>query len=87
MRIPRDTGGEDLAKILEKVGYRVTRQTGSHMRLTATGPCEHHLTIPRHKSLRLGTLNGILTDVARHLSISKHELVRRIWAHEDEPGT
>ena len=87
MRIPRDTGGEDLAKLLEKVGYRVTRQTGSHMRLTTTGPREHHLTIPRHKSLRLGTVNGILTDVARHLSISKHELVRRLWGHESEPRT
>jgi predicted RNA binding protein YcfA (HicA-like mRNA interferase family) len=79
MKIPRDISGEQLAKLLEKVGYRLTRQTGSHMRLTATVTGEHHLTIPRHKSLRLGTLSGILGDVAQYLKISRDELIRRLW--------
>ena len=34
MRLPRDVSGTDLAKVLQAYGYRVTRQTGSHMRLT-----------------------------------------------------
>jgi predicted RNA binding protein YcfA (HicA-like mRNA interferase family) len=34
MRLPRDLSGEDLAGALKVFGYQVTRQTGSHMRLT-----------------------------------------------------
>ncbi len=79
MKLPRDISGEDLARLLEKLGYQVARQTGSHLRLTTTIPREHHVTIPRHEYLKLGTLNGILKDVAQHLKISKEELVRRLW--------
>lgn len=28
---------------------------------------EHHITIPNHKPLKVGTMNGILGDVASHL--------------------
>lgn len=79
MKLPRDISGEDLARLLEKLGYQVARQTGSHLRLTTATPNEHHVTIPRHEYLKLGTLNGILKDVAQHLKISKEELVRRLW--------
>jgi predicted RNA binding protein YcfA (HicA-like mRNA interferase family) len=34
MKLPRDLAGKDLAKALRKVGYEVTRQSGSHLRLT-----------------------------------------------------
>jgi len=34
MRLPRDISGSDLAKRLNQYGYRLTRQTGSHLRLT-----------------------------------------------------
>ena len=36
MRLPRDLSGSDLAQSLRKLGYSVTRQTGSHLRLTTT---------------------------------------------------
>jgi len=58
---------------------QVSRQTGSHMRLTTLQGGEHHITIPRHKSLRVGTLNGILTDVAEHLEIEREALVRALF--------
>ncbi len=45
MKLPRDIGGEELAKLLGKHGYEVTRQTGSHVRLTKTAGEEHHITI------------------------------------------
>ncbi len=32
-KIPRDISGLKLAKLLEKYNYRITRQTGSHIRL------------------------------------------------------
>jgi len=63
MRIPRDLGGEELARLLRRYGYEVTRQTGSHLRLTTRLKGEHHITIPRHKPLKVGTLNSILNNV------------------------
>ena len=80
MRLPRDVSGEELASLLKRYGYQITRQTGSHMRLTSTHRGdEHHITIPRHKNLRVGTLNGILRDVADYLQISKEELIRELF--------
>jgi len=46
MRLPRDLSGTDLANTLGQLGYVVTRQTGSHMRLTTSESGEHHITIP-----------------------------------------
>jgi len=34
MKTPRDLSGSELAKALRKLGYVVTRQTGSHLRVT-----------------------------------------------------
>ena len=43
MKLPRDMGGEELAALLGKYGYKITRQTGSHIRLTSTSKgFEHH---------------------------------------------
>ncbi len=74
-RLPRDLSGEDLAGALRRLGYSVDRQTGSHLRLTTGTAGEHHITIPRHASLRVGTLAGILADVAAHHGIGRQELV------------
>lgn len=79
MRLPRDVSGEELAVRLRRYGYEVTRHTGSHMRLTTTQEGEHHVTIPRHGSLRIGTLNAILNDVSEHLGIPKHTLVETLF--------
>ncbi len=35
MRIPHDLSGSDLVRRLRRLGYAVTRQTGSHWRLTS----------------------------------------------------
>lgn len=63
MKIPREVSGEELIRRLGKLGYKPTRQTGSHVRLTRiSDKGEHHITVPVHKTLRIGTLNNILTD-------------------------
>lgn len=75
MRLPRDVSGERLAVLLGRHGYEVTRQTGSHMRLTSTLRGRgHHVTIPRHAVLKVGTLSAILADVARYLESTREEL-------------
>jgi predicted RNA binding protein YcfA (HicA-like mRNA interferase family) len=52
LKLPRDLSGEKLARLLHRFGYEITRQTGSHMRLTsAIKNFEHHLTIPAHKQV------------------------------------
>ena len=78
MKLPRDMGGEELAGKLRRHGYEVTRQTGSHMRLTTFKGGEHHVTIPRHKPLRVGTLNMVLRDVADHLNMNRDDLIRSL---------
>ena len=79
MRLPRDLGGEELAVLLRRCGYEVTRQTGSHMRLTTMLEGEHHITIPHHKPLRVGTLSAILRDVAEHLGIPRQTLMETLF--------
>jgi predicted RNA binding protein YcfA (HicA-like mRNA interferase family) len=79
MRLPRDLSGADLVKRLGRFGYSATRQTGSHMRLTSTTHGEHHITIPNHDPLRLGTLAAILAGVAAHHGLTRDELIQRLF--------
>ena len=79
MRLPRDLSGRALARALGSLGYRLTRQTGSHIRLTTLEHGEHHLTIPDHDALRVGTLSGVLAAVADHFSLSKDDVVKRLF--------
>lgn len=79
MRLSRDVSGEELAVLLTRYGYEVTRQAGSHMRLTTRQEGEHHVTISRHGSLRVGTLSAILSDVAEHLGISRQTLMEGLF--------
>ncbi len=78
MRLPRDMDAASLIKALGRLGYSVTRQTGSHIRLTINDPDQHHLTVPNHSPIKIGTLNSILTEVADHLRISRDQLLHRI---------
>jgi predicted RNA binding protein YcfA (HicA-like mRNA interferase family) len=79
LRLPRDVSGDELARALGDLGYRMTRQTGSHLRLTTLEGGEHHVTVPRHPALRVGTLAGILGDVAAHLGSTRDALVERLF--------
>lgn len=79
MKLPRDLSGAQLAKALARIGYRTTRQTGSHLRLTTATPAEHHITIPLHNPLRVGTLAAILADIAAHQEINRDELLDRLF--------
>jgi predicted RNA binding protein YcfA (HicA-like mRNA interferase family) len=78
VKLPRDLSGSELAKALSRIGYRVTRQSGSHIRLTIDVPSQHHVTVPAHDPLKVGTLSGTLNDVAAHLKIDRDELLRRL---------
>lgn len=78
MRIPRDLSGADLVKRLGRLSYGVTRQTGSHIRLTSRVEGEHHVTISNHDPLRIGTLAAILDGVAAHHGLTREALLLRL---------
>jgi len=78
-RIPRDISGKELIKALHVLGYKQTRQIGSHIRLTTFENGEHHITIPNHDPIRIGTISNIITEIAFHFQISKDELIKRIF--------
>lgn len=80
MKLPRDISGARLAAALSRLGYRVDRQSGSHVRLTTQSPREHHVTIPAHDPIKIGTLNAILRDVAAHAGLDREALLQRLFA-------
>jgi predicted RNA binding protein YcfA (HicA-like mRNA interferase family) len=53
--------GERLVKALERAGWQVVRQRGSHVRMKHPDR-RVSLTVPLHRELKRGTLSGILTD-------------------------
>ena len=79
MKLPRDLSGRDLAKALERLGYQVTRQTASHIRLTRYEGGAHHVTIPDHDVLKVGTLSSILRAVGDHGNLTRDELLEQLF--------
>jgi predicted RNA binding protein YcfA (HicA-like mRNA interferase family) len=80
MKLPRDLSGEALAKALKKLGYVADHQTGSHIRLTTHENGEHHITIPNHSPIRIGTLSAILRDVEKHFDVSREQLLNQLFS-------
>ena len=79
MKTPRNISAKDLIKKLEHLNYQITRQVGSHIRLTTTLNGTHHITIPNHSPIKIGTLSSIINDIATHNKISKQELIEIIF--------
>jgi len=50
------------------------------MRLTTEVHGEHHVTIPRHASVRVGTVAAILADVGDHVGLSREAVVERLFS-------
>jgi phage protein D len=40
---------------------------------------EHHVTVPNHDPLRVGTLSAILAAVAAHHGLSRNELLQTLF--------
>jgi len=80
MKIPRDISSDNLIQLLKRYDYKITHQTGSHLRLTSNNKnTEHHITIPKHKDLKIGTLNNILKDISGYLEIDKENLIKNLF--------
>ena len=57
MKLPRDISGTEALRALERLGFSIVRQSGSHVRL-ARG--DRRVTVPMHRNLVVGTLQSIL---------------------------
>ena len=79
MKTPRDISGKDLIKTLKVFGYEVVRQNGSHIMITTLQQGEHHLAIPNHNPLKVGTLNGIFSNVANHFQLTKEQVIHKLF--------
>jgi predicted RNA binding protein YcfA (HicA-like mRNA interferase family) len=79
MKTPRDISGKEFVKALKVFDYKVVRQTGSHIMVTSNVNHEHHLAIPNHNSLKIGTLNAIVSRVAEHFEITKEEVMNKLF--------
>jgi len=79
MRLPRDLSARGLISALGRVGCEIDRQTGSHVRLTTRTGGEHHISIPAHDPIKIGTLNSILRNVARHRGVGRDELLKQLF--------
>jgi|TARA_B110000967_G_C18532739_1_gene386707 predicted RNA binding protein YcfA (HicA-like mRNA interferase family) len=78
MKLPRNVFGTDLAKALRVYGYEITRQKGSHIRVTTQINGTHHEVIPAHKPIKPGTLSSILKSVAQHHQVSTAQLIQSL---------
>lgn len=79
MRIPRQVSGLDLARALRVLGYSQVRTEGSHIRLTTQLNGTHHVTVPNHRPLKIGTLvGGVLKPVAAHHRLTVEELLTKL---------
>jgi predicted RNA binding protein YcfA (HicA-like mRNA interferase family) len=76
MKLPRDLSGRDLISALcRRWGYVEVNQVGSHVILQAAEPSPHRIAVPAHKAVRIGTLNGILKDVANHKGVDRQAIL------------
>ena len=78
MKLPRNVSAATLQASLQRLGYEVVRQRGSHVRITTQVNGEHHEVIPQHNPIRVKTLSNILKSIARHHGMSIEELLREL---------
>jgi len=75
MKSPRGVPADRLIRALKRLGYEVVRQKGSHVRFRSEGLPAHTITVPLHNPLKTGTLNSILSEVARMRSIQIESII------------
>jgi len=80
MKSPRSLSAKQLIKSLKIYGYEVVSQKGSHIKVTTQQNGEHHLAIPNHDPIKIGTLNAILRQVAEHLGKSKEDILTDLFS-------
>jgi predicted RNA binding protein YcfA (HicA-like mRNA interferase family) len=58
-KLPADLSGMEVRAALERAGFELRRQKGSHMVLVRREPFSQ-VVVPNHAAIKSGTLRGIL---------------------------
>ncbi|HEY2583160.1 MAG TPA: type II toxin-antitoxin system HicA family toxin [Mucilaginibacter sp.] len=80
MKIPRSLSAKELIKLLKLYDYEISSQKGSHIKITTQKGGEHHLAIPNHDPIKIGTLNAIIRQVAEHLGKTKETVFEELFS-------
>ena len=67
-KLPRGLSGDRVRRALERAGFRLKRQKGSHMVLRRKNPFAQ-VVVPAHRNLDTGTLGSILDGA--HLTVEE----------------
>jgi predicted RNA binding protein YcfA (HicA-like mRNA interferase family) len=67
-----------LVKALGILGYEVSRQKGSHIRVTTQRDGENHEVIPYHQPIKTGTLSSILKRISAHHGLTMNQLLEML---------
>lgn len=57
MKLPRDVTGFQAVRALQRLGYELLRQSGSHVILRRAG---RTVVVPMHRPIKPGTLRGLI---------------------------
>ena len=71
MKLPRDLSGDDVCRVLKRLGFEFVRQTGSHRHFVkgSLHPC-----VPVHREIKPKTLQSIL----KQAEITVEELMNNL---------
>jgi len=61
VKLPTDISGQELVRVLLRVGFVINRQRGSHIILRRANPYAR-VVVPDHKQVRPGTLRQVLNE-------------------------
>jgi hypothetical protein len=80
LRLPRDVSGEELVRALRKLGYELTRQTESHMRVTSKASGKR---ASRHDSgtqaIEGGDAGADFSGRRANLELTREELAKELF--------
>jgi predicted RNA binding protein YcfA (HicA-like mRNA interferase family) len=71
VKLPRDVSGVAAARALKRLGFVELRQSGSHLIMRKE---TRTVVVPQHKSLKPGTLKGIIEQAGSTLEQFVSEL-------------
>ena len=79
MKLPSDVGGHaPVAALCRDWGDVEVNQVGSHIVVQTAASTPNRVSIPAHKTLRVGPLNGIVRAVANHKGVDRQEILSSI---------
>ena len=67
-KLPRDVSHDRMVRFLQRHGWEVVREGARH---TVLGKAADHVTVPRHSSLKTGTVAAILAQTGLRTAVSE----------------